>query len=67
MKWTPILHGISATAGVVGALALVGAWVAGSGTFLGQSQTHLFSDATNLLLLSIAFGVGTMIHQHDEE
>ncbi|MCH8049594.1 hypothetical protein IH979_02690 [Patescibacteria group bacterium] len=68
MKWSPILHGIAAISGVLGALSLIGAWIAGSaGTFLGFSQAHLFEDAQSLLLVSIAFGVGTIIHQRLEK
>ena len=67
MKWSPILHGIAAVAGVVGALALLGAWIAGEGTFLGVNQQHLYNDAMSLLLVSIAFGIGTLIHQREEE
>ena len=66
MKWAPILHGISAISGVTGALALIGAWIAGTGTFLGFSQGHLYNDATGLLLTSIAFGLGTLIHLLEE-
>ena len=67
MKWSTILHGVSAIAGIVGALALVGAWLAGNATFLGFTQGHLFNDAQTLLLASIAFGLGTLIHQKEEE
>ena len=68
-KWSPILHGIAAVSGIVGVLALFGAWIAvwGNGTFLGQTELHLFNDAKSLFLASIAFGVGTLIHQHDEK
>ena len=66
MKWSPTLHGISAISGIVGALALIGAWIAGTGTFLGFSQEHLFNDSVSLLLVSIAFGIGTLIHMQEE-
>ena len=67
MKWSPILHGISAIAGIVGALALIGAWIATSqGTFMGFSEGHLFNDAMSLLLVSVAFGIGTLIHLKEE-
>ena len=66
MKWSPTLHGISAVSGILGALALIGAWIAGTGTFLGFSQEHLFEDAKALLLVAIAFGIGTLIHQNEE-
>ena len=68
MKWTPILHGIAATAGIVGTLALFAAWIAAvNGSFLGLSEEHFFNDAKSLLLASVAFGVGTLIHQKQEE
>lgn len=68
MKWSPILHGISAIAGIVGVLVLIGFWIAalneGTNPF---SQEHLYRDAIALLLVSIAFGVGTLIHLKDEK
>lgn len=67
MKWSPILHTVAATAGVVGALALIAAWIAGKGTFLGFPQEYLFEDAKALLLVSIAFGIGTLIHKQEEK
>jgi len=67
MKWSPILHGVSAIAGIIGVLALMGAWVATfSGSFLGLSEQHLFNDAIALLLVSVAFGIGTLIHHYEE-
>ncbi|MCH7759293.1 hypothetical protein IID20_02970 [Patescibacteria group bacterium] len=63
MKWSPILHGIAALTGVFGLLAIFAAWITGSsGTFLSLSQEHFYNDATVLLLASIAFGLGTLIH-----
>lgn len=67
MKCSPILHGISAIMGIVGFLALIGAWIATTqGSFLGLSEEHLFNDVKGLFLGAIAFGIGTLIHQHDE-
>ena len=66
MKWSPILHMIAAIAGVLGVLALISAWIAGRGTFLGMTQAHLFEDTKALLLVSIAFGIGTLIHLKEE-
>ena len=68
MKWSPILHNIAWISGVLGVLALVAAWIATfSGSFLGLSEEHLFNDAKTLLLVSIAFGIGTLIHQNEEK
>lgn len=66
MKWSPILHNIACISGVLGVLALIAAWVAGNGTFLGFTQQHFFEDAKAVLLVSIAFGIGTLIHQNEE-
>ena len=63
MKWSSLLHGIAATSAGVGFLALVAAWIAGEGgTFIGLSQQHFFNDSIGLFLLSIATGIGTLIH-----
>ena len=68
MKWSPILHGVAAVTGVLGLLALLGAWLAGAdGTMFGFSQAHLFNDTMGLLLASIAFGIGTLIHMQQEK
>ena len=68
MKWSPILHGISAVSGVFGFLALILWWIVlakeGASPF---SVEHLYDDARALLLLSIAFGIGTLIHQREEK
>ena len=67
MNWSPILHGVAAISGVVGLLALVMWWIAllreGASPF---SAKHLYDDAIAFLLLSIAFGIGALIHQQQE-
>jgi len=67
MKWSPILHGISAISGIIGFIALIMWWIMlareGASPF---SPEHLYDDARALLLLSIAFGIGTIIHQLQE-
>lgn len=63
MKLSSVLHGVASVTGVLGALALSVAWVAGeNGTALGFSEQHLFSDAIVFLLISIASGIGTLVH-----
>lgn len=52
MKKSSIAHGFSIVAGIVGSLALVGAW-------LGQ---NLYNDAIALLLISIASAVCAQIY-----
>jgi len=69
MKWSPILHGIAAISAIVGFLVLIMWWIAlamrdGFSTMF--SPDHLYDDARILLLLSIAAGVGTIIHQLQE-
>lgn len=68
MKWSPILHAIAAIAGILGVLALFSFWfgVATGSTFLGNIPEHAYDDAVALLLVSIAFGIGTLIHQRQE-
>jgi len=67
MKWSPLLHTIAFLSGITGALALIGAWIAGTdGTFLNLTQAHLYNDTQSLLLVSVAFGIGTLIHLKEE-
>jgi len=67
MKWSMILHGIAAISGVVGFAVLIMWWVtlakAGVSPFAPE---HLYDDAIAFLLLSIAFGIGTLIHRQSE-
>lgn len=67
MKWSKILHAISALAGITGFLAMLVWWLVllreGVDSF---SPEHLYDDVVALLLLSIAFGIGTLIHQRIE-
>ena len=69
MKWSPILHGVSAIAGIIGVLALLSFWfgLATGTTFLGNTPEHAYDDAIAFLLVSIAFGIGTLIHQNEEK
>ena len=69
MKWSPVLHGFAAVSGILGVLALFSFWfglLTGS-TFLGNTPEHAYDDAIALLLVSIAFGIGTLVHQNEEK
>lgn len=59
MKWSNILHWIAAISGVLGLIFFL------AGVFnipFGISRSNLFNDAPILLLISIAFGIGTLTH-----
>jgi len=58
MKKSTFVHGVSIVTGIWGALALIGAWLAGeNGTIFGFSQQHCYYDAIILTLISISAGV----------
>lgn len=58
MKKSSFIHGVSIGAGILGALALISAWLAGeNGTVFGFSQQHCFYDAIVFELISISAGV----------
>ncbi|OHA27061.1 MAG: hypothetical protein A3C06_01005 [Candidatus Taylorbacteria bacterium RIFCSPHIGHO2_02_FULL_46_13] len=58
MKKSSLIHGVSMVTGIWGALALVGAWLAGeTGTIFGFTQQHCFFDAIVLELISVSAGV----------
>lgn len=68
MKFSKALHWGSVITGFLGAFTAIGAWIAGGeGLFLGYSQGYLFTNAQVFILGSIAFGVGTLIHQNLEK
>lgn len=69
MKWSPILHAVAAISGVFGVLALLSFWfgLATGKTFLGNTPEHAYDDAVALLLVSIAFGIGTLVHLKEEK
>lgn len=68
MKRSSIFHWIGRIVGIWGALALVGAWVAGEGgTALGFSQQHLYNDAIVLTLISISALVCALLYWHQEK
>ena len=68
MQLSKLIHLISILVGIVGALCLFGAWIAGEkGTFLGFSQGHLFNDAIVLTLIAIAASVCTLVRMQLEK
>jgi hypothetical protein len=68
MKISKVLHVVSVMAGLLGVIALIGAWLASKrGLFLGMDETHLFKDATVLVLIAIWLQLGTMHHMKLEE
>ena len=67
IKWSPILHGTAAIAGVLGVIALIVFWIAAANAGVSIfSQDHVYRDAVALFLASIAFGIGTLIHLKEE-
>lgn len=68
MKKSSIMHNIARLTGILGALALIGAWVAGEdGTVLGFSQQHLYNDAIVLTLISISALVCALLYWQQEK
>ena len=62
MKLSKLAHLMSIAIGIIGMLALFGAWIAGEkGMFLGISQGHLFNDAIVLELFAIGMAVCTLV------
>ena len=58
MKKSSFIHGVSIVAGILGVLALLGAWLAGAnGTIFGFSQQHCFFDAIIFELISVSAGI----------
>ena len=69
MKWSKILHGIAALAGLVGLAVMVLWWIAlarAEGLSSMFTPEHMYDDARILFLASIAFGVGALIHLRGE-
>lgn len=62
MQLSKVTHLMSILTGIAGAVALVGAWIAGeAGMFLGLAQAHLFNDAIGLELITIAMAACTLV------
>lgn len=52
------MHNVSIITAIWGALALIGAWIAGdNGTIFGFAQAHCFYDAIVLELISVSAGI----------
>jgi len=67
MKKSKLFHGVSIVTGIWGALALIGAWLAGeNGTIFGFSQVHCYNDAIVLTLISISAGMCAMYRRQLE-
>ncbi len=62
------MHATMIFAGIVGGLALVGAWIAGeSGAFLGLSAGVLYTNALNLQVVAIGAGICTLVRRQMEK
>src|SRR5262245_35370869 len=58
MRKSVLIHAVSIVAGILGAVALLGAWIAGDqGMAFGFSQAHLYQDAINLQIIAVSGGV----------
>jgi hypothetical protein len=62
-----LLHYLSGIIGFVGVLALIGAWIAGDGTFLGLARERLYFDAIAISLVGIGYRLGSIIHFWEEQ
>jgi len=61
MTYSKTIHWVSIVMGIWGALALIGAWLAGEkGTIFGFTQQHCYNDAIVLTLISISAGICAM-------
>ena len=62
------MHATMFIAGVLGGIALVGAWIAGgSGTFLGLEAGVLYTNALNLQVVAISAGICTLVRRQMEK
>lgn len=67
MTYSKNIHWVSIVTGIWGALALIGAWLAGeNGTIWGFTQQHCYNDAIVLTLISISAGI-CVIYRHQLE
>lgn len=62
MKLSRLAHVASIVLAISGAIALIGAWLAGkNGTFVGFNEAHLYNDAIVLELIAIGAAVCTLV------
>jgi hypothetical protein len=62
MHLSKLAHLMSIAIGIIGMIALLGAWIAGDeGIVLGVSQGHFFDDAIVLELFAISMSVCTLV------
>ncbi len=62
------MHGASIIAAIWGALALIGAWLAGdSGTIFGWSAAHCYQNAIVLELISVSAGICALYRRQLEK
>jgi hypothetical protein len=67
MKKSTLMHGVSIVTGIWGALALIGAWLAGEGgTIWGFTYQHCINDAIVLTLISISAAVCALYRRQIE-
>lgn len=63
-----MMHATMIVAGILGGIALVGAWVAGeNGTFLGFSSGLLYTNALNVQIVAISAGICTLVRRQMEK
>lgn len=68
MKYSSLMHATMIGAGILGGIALVGAWIAGeSGAFLGFSAGLLYTNALNLQIVAISAGICTLVRRKMEK
>jgi len=68
MKWSQILHWLSAISGSIAIVLTIFAWSAGvDGTILSNGQMHWFIDAGIFLGIAIWLGTATILHQNIEQ
>lgn len=65
MIYSPrVMHATMIVMGTLGALALLGAWIAGpNGTFLGLGSGVLYTNALNLQVIAISAGICTLVRR----